>query len=62
MSSKSHNALMVPMLDGYVASCSCGWIGTSQDQAGPAEQEAKDHEDNPKTPVNGRVTEARGEC
>ncbi len=53
MSDKSHSALVVPTLDSYVASCSCGWIGGSHDQAGDAEQEAREHVDNPTLAVNG---------
>ena len=42
--SDSHNALIVPTLDSYVVSCSCGWVGASHDSPEPAEREAKDHE------------------
>lgn len=52
--SDSHNALVVPTLDSYVVSCSCGWVGTSHDNPGSAEQEARDHEDNPASASNGR--------
>jgi len=29
--SDSQNALVVPTLDSYVVSCSCGWVGASHD-------------------------------
>jgi hypothetical protein len=52
--SDSHNALVVPTLDSYVVSCSCGWVGGSHDRPEPAEREAKDHEDDPALASNGR--------
>lgn len=52
--SDSHNALVVPTLDSYVVSCSCGWVGASHNSPEPAEQEARDHEDNPAATANGR--------
>jgi hypothetical protein len=49
----SHNALIVPTLDSYVVSCSCGWVRASHDSPEPAEQEARDHEANPASSSNG---------
>lgn len=43
----SHNALVIPMSEGYAVSCSCGWIGRSHASPRPAEQEAEDHEADP---------------
>jgi hypothetical protein len=54
MSGDSHNALVVPTLDSYVVSCSCGWVGASHDSPQSAEGEAKDHEHNPGLASNGR--------
>jgi hypothetical protein len=53
MASHRHNPLVVPTLDSYVVSCSCGWVGGSHDAPGPAEQEARDHEANPASNSNG---------
>jgi len=47
--SDSHNALIVPTLDSYVVSCSCGWVGASHGSPEPAEQEVRDHEADPTT-------------
>jgi hypothetical protein len=52
--SASQNALVLPTLDSYVVSCSCGWVGASHDSPEPAEREARDHEDNPAEAANGR--------
>ena len=54
--SASHNALVVPTLDSYVVSCSCGWVGESHNSPEPAERESKRHEDNPTLVANGRET------
>ena len=54
--SDSHNALVVPTLDSYVVSCSCGWVGASHDSPEPAEREARNHEDNPTLAANGNPT------
>jgi hypothetical protein len=51
--SDSHNALVVPMRDSYVVSCSCGWVGGNHDSPDPAEQEARNHEMNPDSNRNG---------
>ncbi len=51
--SDSHNALVVPTLDSYVVSCSCGWVGASHGSPEPAEREARDHEANPGSNSNG---------
>jgi hypothetical protein len=51
--SDSHNALIVPTLDSYIVSCSCGWVGASHNSPEPAEREARDHEANPASNSNG---------
>jgi hypothetical protein len=45
--SENHNALVIPMSDGYTVSCSCGWSGGHYGTPGPAEQVAKRHEADP---------------
>lgn len=50
--SDSHNVLIVPTLDGYVVSCSCGWAGASHGSPEPAEREAGGHEANPASNSN----------
>lgn len=52
--SDSHNALVVPTLDSYIVSRSCGWVGDSHDAPALAEQEARDHEASPASNGNGR--------
>jgi len=42
--SDSHNALVVPMSDGYAVSCSCGWSGGKYDEPEAAERAAESHE------------------
>lgn len=42
--SERHNALVVPMSDGYAVSCSCGWAGGKYDEPEPAERAAERHE------------------
>jgi hypothetical protein len=42
--SERHNALVVPLSDGYAVSCSCGWTGGRYDEPEPAEPAAKSHE------------------
>src|SRR4051794_30830967 len=41
---ESHNALVIPMSDGYAVSCSCGWTGSDHPTPKAAEREAADHE------------------
>jgi len=42
--SERHNALVIPMSDGYAVSCSCGWTGGEYDEPEPAERAAESHE------------------
>jgi hypothetical protein len=42
--SDSHNALVVPMSDGYAVSCSCGWTGGTYEEPELAERAAESHE------------------
>lgn len=44
---ESHNALVIPMSDGYAVSCSCGWSGGHYNTPGPAERAAENHEARP---------------
>jgi hypothetical protein len=44
---ESHNALVIPMSDGYAVSCSCGWSGGLHKTPEPAEREAENHEAHP---------------
>jgi hypothetical protein len=44
---ESHNALVIPMSDGYAVSCSCGWSGGQYNTPEPAERAAEDHEAHP---------------
>lgn len=46
----SHNALVVPMSEGYAVSCSCGWGGEMHDASESAEREARGHESDPDSP------------
>ena len=45
--SERHNALVIPMSDGYAVSCSCGWSGGHYEKPGPAEHAARRHEADP---------------
>jgi len=55
----NHNALVIPMSDGYAVSCSCGWTGESHRSPEPAKQEAREHEADPaggeEVPHTGRA-------
>jgi hypothetical protein len=44
---ESHNALVIPMSDGYAVSCSCGWTGGHHKTPEPAEKSAEEHEADP---------------
>lgn len=55
--SESHHTLIVPLVDGYAVSCSCGWLGGSHDTAEEAEAAAREHEIGPSSTegvVSGR--------
>jgi len=57
---ESHNALVIPLIDGYAVSCSCGWVGEDHEAPGPAEQEARDHEADPTDAQEGGALRGTG--
>ena len=57
----THEALARRRADGFVASCSCGWIGRERDDRRAATRDAREHEERAPIRERRRLAEAESE-